>query len=64
MSNLVSCKVVGKLAIRDAVTRESLPEGQTVRLDPTKTIISALVQAGCVELIPEPKPGTKADKAV
>lgn len=57
----VTVKVVGAMPIRDAVTREDVPEGQTVRLDPAKTIIKALVQAGAVELI-DTKAGPKADK--
>jgi hypothetical protein len=55
----VRAKVVGVLAIRDAVTREDIVEGGIVRLDPGEpgkpggTLISALVESGAIELLPE-----------
>lgn len=47
----IEAKVVGELPIRDAVTREDVLTGDVVRLDPTTTLLSALVEAGCIELI-------------
>lgn len=50
--------VTGELPIRDAVDREDRTKGQTVRLDPQdlnnpqpgRTLISALVESGAIEL--------------
>lgn len=42
----VIADVVGKMPIRDYVTRESVETPGTVRLNPDKTLIDALVEAG------------------
>ncbi len=53
----VTAIVTGPRAIRDAVTRESVEEGGTVRLNPEETLIDALVEIGAIKLVPA------ADKA-
>jgi hypothetical protein len=45
-------EVTGALPIRDAVTRESVQPGGTVRLDPTRTNIDALIEAGSLKPLP------------
>ncbi len=45
-------EVAGVLPIRDAVTRESVHSGGTVRLDPTRTNIDALIEAGSLKPLP------------
>jgi hypothetical protein len=65
---LVRCKVVGRMPVRDFVTKESVPEGGTVQLCPRlpsedrppqgSVIIEALVSGGNVVVLdekPEPK---------
>lgn len=54
----IEATVTGELPIRDAVDREDRVKGQTVRLDPQdvnnpqpgRTLISALVESGAIEL--------------
>ncbi len=48
----VTAKVTGALPVRDAVTRESVEPGGTVRLNPNQTLISALVESGAIEVLP------------
>lgn len=50
---MVRCEVVGQLPIVDAVTGEDKVKGQHVQLDPSKTNIRALVEAGLVVEAPE-----------
>jgi hypothetical protein len=45
-------EVAGVMPIRDAVTRESVQPGGTVRLDPTRTNIDALIEAGSLKPLP------------
>jgi hypothetical protein len=49
---LVTAEVVGPLPIVDAVTGNSVRTGGTVRLDPTRTVISWLVDGGHIRLMP------------
>lgn len=51
----VVAEVTGPLPIRDAVTRESVETGGTVRLNPAKTLVQALVDAGSIKVLPTPK---------
>ena len=48
----VTAEVTGAMPIRDAVSRESVPTGGTVRLDPETTMIGHLVNSGAVRLLP------------
>lgn len=69
---LVRCKVVGRLSIRDYVTKESVAEGGVVQLCPRlpdedrppqgSVIIDALVAAGSVVVLADEP--AKAEKKV
>lgn len=48
----VNATVVGVMPIRDAVSRESIQTGGTVRLDPETTMIAHLVNSGAIRLLP------------
>lgn len=48
----VTAEVTGAMPIRDAVTRESIQAGGTVRLDPETTMIGHLVNSGAIRLLP------------
>lgn len=48
----VTAEVTGAMPIRDAVSRESVQPGGTVRLDPDTTMIGHLVNSGAVRLLP------------
>ena len=60
----VTAEVTGPLPIRDAVTRESVERGGQVRLNPDKTLIGALVEAGHIKVIPPGKSKPAAGTAV
>lgn len=70
---LVRCKVIGRLAVRDFVTKESVPEGGIVQLCPRlpnedrpplgSVIIDALVSAGSIEVLPDEPPKAAEKKA-
>lgn len=47
----VAAEVTGDQPIRDAVTRESVQPGGTVRLDPKTTMVDHLVRSGAVKLL-------------
>lgn len=47
----IRAEVIGALPIRDAVTREDVEEGGIVHLDPTSTLIDALVEAGNIRVL-------------
>lgn len=61
----ITAEVTGTLPIRDHVTRESIEQGGTVRLDPTNggrdpqhVGLTALIDQGAIKVLP-----AKADKA-
>ncbi len=58
----VVADVVGKMPIRDYVTRESVEKPGTVRLNPDKTLIDALVEAGSIANV-RPHVAPKPEKA-
>lgn len=71
---LVRYQVIGAMPIRDAVTKESVKAPGIVTLDdeevPRKkgkplaaTIISALIESGCIAAKPYVEPKGKAEKA-
>lgn len=51
--NLVRCEVIGQFPIVDAKTGADVLKGSVVQLDPEKTNIPALVEAGHVKVLAE-----------
>lgn len=55
MAELLSFEVIGPCPVVDAVTGEDVEPGGTVRLDPDKTIIHALVGVHVKPLVKKPE---------
>lgn len=51
-------EVTGDVPIRDYITRESVSKGGTVRLNPARTLVDALVEAGNIKVLPAGKAAT------
>ena len=52
MSDLLEFEVIGSLPVVDAVTRNEVRTGGTVRLDPARTLIDPLIEGGSIKALP------------